>query len=126
MPEGIPDHIYAALSDLTLEDDLHVEKLVCALRNPLVEQCIHDFPIITQAFLEMISIPKIDELVTQDFLWQFWSKALVEEQAEAPNVTQIIDLLQVSTPEGRKPWPPLPYNSIEQLSEGVKYNQESD
>lgn len=123
MPEGIPDHIYAALSDIALDDDLHAEKLISALRNPLIERCIHDFPIITQAFLEMISIPKIDELVTQNFLWEHWSKSLVQEQEDAPNVSAVIDLLKASTPTGRKPWPPLPYNSIEQLSEGVQHNQ---
>jgi hypothetical protein len=121
MPEAIPDNIYAALSDLALDDDLHAEKLIDALRNPLVEKCIHDFPIITQVFLEMISIPKIDELVTQDFLWEYWSKTLVEEQEDAPDVTQIADLVQVSEASGRKIWPPAPYESIQQLSDAVHY-----
>jgi hypothetical protein len=121
MPEGIPDYPYSLLSERALNDELHVHKLRVALDNPAFGQLINDFPIIPELFLEALSVPNIHELVTEKFIWEYWSKTLVEEQEDAPDVTQIADLVQVSEASGRKIWPPAPYESTQQLSDAVQY-----
>jgi hypothetical protein len=121
MPSNIPDTVLTSLSKSSLDDEYHTEKLHAALSDSTIRQCIHDFPVIPALFLEAISVPNIGKLVTKEFLWQYWSKTLVEDQSDCPDITQIADLVQVSTPDGRKVWPPAPYQSIEQLSEAVSY-----
>lgn len=118
MPRRVTDHIYSLLSDAALNDEQHLQKLEEALENLAIRRCIHTFPIIPALFLELTRIPKIHRYASKKFLWEYWSKTLVEDSSETPDTTEINRIIHIQQFGCRNPLPLLPYKSLAQLEAG--------
>ena len=86
--------IYRQLSERCLTENAAVSaKIQAIIRNPVVSSWVAEMPIIPDLMLTLLgAFENLDKLVTKDFVWEYWSRSLVEDEYEAPDVTLIADM----------------------------------
>lgn len=110
--------IFKKLSDRCLnENDAVSAKIQNIIRNPTLLDWVEEMPVIPDLLLTLLGFEDLELLVTKDFVWEYWSKSLVEDEKSFPDVTEIADLVEVEEHLHRfgEVGLRLPINSIKKL-----------
>jgi hypothetical protein len=89
--------IFRKLSDICVQEDPAVSaKIQGILRNPIIQAWVSDLPLIPSYLLTILgSFKDLQQFVSQEFIWEYWAKSLVEEHSSHPDITEIAELAEV-------------------------------
>jgi hypothetical protein len=117
--------LFYKLSDVCLDrNSVLVGKIRCILNNPTVTAWVDQLPIIPNLMLDLLTFERIHEMVTENFMWQYFSISLVEDQNDAPDITPISHLCDIENDFDRYQ-DMLPIDSLDELERTMKWRSGS-
>jgi hypothetical protein len=91
--------VFKKLSDRCWNENAAVSaKIQTIVRNSNIHGWVGELPVIPDLLLSLLGcFENLDSLVSKGFVWEYWSKALVEENSAYPDVTEIAELAEIES-----------------------------